>query len=94
MNTDEAEFMFAQGTIGDGVDVRGEDVSFPLEVGDNRVWVYAQGEVARGFIQAGLTPGDGVIVHGVLRVEDIAGRSLASFDAHAVAVDTRKWGAL
>lgn len=94
MNTDEAEFMFAQGTIGDGVDVRGEDVSFPLEVGDNRVWVYAQGEVARGFIQAGLTPGERVIVHGVLRVEDIAGRSLASIDAHAVAVDTRKWGAL
>lgn len=94
MNTGEAEFMFAQGTIGDGVDVRGEDVSFPLEVGDNRVWVYAQGEVARGFIQAGLTPGERVIVHGVLRVEDIAGRSLASIDAHAVAVDTRKWGAL
>lgn len=93
MNTDET-LMFAQGTIGDGVDVRGEEVSFPLEVGDHRVWVYAQGEVARGFIQAAITPGDGVIVHGVLRVEDIAGRSLASIDAHAVAVDTRKWGAL
>ena len=93
MNTDET-LTFAQGTIGDGVDVRGEDVSFPLEVGDNRVWVYAQGEVARGFIQAGLTPGERVIVHGVLRVEDIAGRSLASIDAHTVAVDTRKWGAL
>lgn len=93
MNTDET-LIFAQGTINGDVDVRGEDVSFPLEVGDNRVWVYAQDEVARGFIQAGLTPGDGVIVHGVLRVEDIAGRSLASIDAHAVAVDTRKWGAL
>lgn len=92
MNTDET-LIFAQGTIGEGVDVRGEDISFPLEVGDNRVWVYAQGEVARGFIQAAITPGDGVIVHGVLRVEDIAGRSLASIDAHAVAVDTRKWGA-
>jgi hypothetical protein len=32
-----------------------------------------------------------VIVHGVLRVEDIAGRSLASIDASVVAVDTRKW---
>jgi hypothetical protein len=93
MNTDDV-LIFAQGTINGDVDVRGEDVSFPLEVGDNRVWVYAQDEVARGFIQAGLTPGDGVIVHGVLRVEDIAGRSLASIDAHAVAVDTRKWGAL
>ena len=93
MNTDDV-LIFAQGTINGDVDARGEDVSFPLEVGDNRVWVYAQDEVARGFIQAGLTPGDGVIVHGVLRVEDIAGRSLASIDAHAVAVDTRKWGAL
>ena len=93
MNSDET-LIFAQGTINGDVDVRGEDVSFPLEVGDNRVWVYAQGEVARGFIQAAITPGDGVIVHGVLRVEDIAGRSLASIDAHAVAVDTRKWGAL
>lgn len=93
MNTDDV-LIFAQGTINGDVDVRGEDVSFPLEVGDNRVWVYAQDEVARGFIQAGLTPGDGVIVHGVLRVEDIAGQSLASIDAHAVAVDTRKWGAL
>lgn len=90
MNTDDV-LIFAQGTINGDVDVRGEDVSFPLEVGDNRVWVYAQGEVARGFIQAGLTPGDGVIVHGVLRVEDIAGRSLASIDASVVAVDTRKW---
>lgn len=90
MNTDET-LIFAQGTINGDVDVRGEDVSFPLQVGDNRVWVYCQGEVARGFIQAGLTPGDGVIVHGVLRVEDIAGRSLASLDASAVAVDTRKW---
>lgn len=90
MNTDDA-LIFAQGTISEGVDVRGEDVSFPLEVGDNRVWVYAQGEVARGFIQAGLGPGERVIVHGVLRVEDIAGRSLASIDASAVAVDTRKW---
>ena len=90
MNTDET-LIFAQGTINGDVDVRGEDVSFPLEVGDNRVWVYAQGEVARGFIQAAITPGDGVIVHGVLRVEDIAGRSLASIDASAVAVDTRKW---
>lgn len=90
MNTDET-LIFAQGTINGDVDVRGEDVSFPLEVGDNRVWVYCQGEVARGFIQAAITPGDGVIVHGVLRVEDIAGRSLASLDASAVAVDTRKW---
>lgn len=90
MNTDET-LIFAQGTISEGVDVRGEDVSFPLEVGDNRVWVYAQGEVARGFIQAAITPGERVIVHGVLRVEDIAGRSLASIDASAVAVDTRKW---
>lgn len=90
MNSDET-LIFAQGTINGDVDVRGEDVSFPLEVGDNRVWVYCQGEVARGFIQAGIGPGDGVIVHGVLRVEDIAGRSLASIDAHAVAVDTRKW---
>lgn len=90
MNTDET-LIFAQGTINGDVDVRGEDVSFPLEVGDNRVWVYCQVEVARGFIQAAITPGDGVIVHGVLRVEDIAGRSLASIDAHAVAVDTRKW---
>ena len=90
MNTDDV-LIFAQGTINGDVDVRGEDVSFPLEVGDNRVWVYAQDEVARGFIQAAITPGDGVIVHGVLRVEDIAGRSLASIDAHAVAVDTRKW---
>ena len=90
MNTDET-LIFAQGTITGDVDVRGEDVSFPLEVGDNRVWVYAQGAVARGFIQAAITPGDGVIVHGVLRVEDIAGRSLASIDASAVAVDTRKW---
>lgn len=90
MNSDEM-LIFAQGTINGDVDVRGEDVSFPLQVGDNRVWVYCQGEVARGFIQAGLTPGDGVIVHGVLRVEDIAGRSLASLDASAVAVDTRKW---
>lgn len=90
MNSDET-FIFAQGTINGDVDVRGEDVSFPLEVGDNRVWVYCQGEVARGFIQAAITPGDGVIVHGVLRVEDIAGRSLASIDASAVAVDTRKW---
>ena len=90
MNTDDV-LIFAQGTINGDVDVRGEDVSFPLQVGDNRVWVYCQGEVARGFIQAGLTPGDGVIVHGVLRVEDIAGRSLASLDASAVAVDTRKW---
>lgn len=90
MNTDET-LIFAQGTINGDVDVRGEDVSFPLEVGDNRVWVYCQGEVARGFIQAAITPGDGVIVHGVLRVEDIAGRSLASIDASVVAVDTRKW---
>lgn len=90
MNTDDV-LIFAQGTINGDVDVRGEDVSFPLEVGDNRVWVYARGEVARGFIQAGLTPGDGVIVHGVLRVEEVAGRSLASIDASAVAVDTRKW---
>ena len=90
MNSDET-LIFAQGTINGDVDVRGEDVSFPLEVGDNRVWVYAQGEVARGFIQAAITPGDGVIVHGVLRVEDIAGRSLASSDASVVAVDTRKW---
>lgn len=90
MNSDET-LIFAQGTINEDVDVRGEDVSFPLEVGDNRVWVYAQGEVARGFIQAAITPGDGVIVHGVLRVEDIAGRSLASIDASVVAVDTRKW---
>lgn len=90
MNSDET-LIFAQGTINGDVDVRGEDVSFPLEVGDNRVWVYCQGEVARGFIQAAITPGDGVIVHGVLRVEDIAGRSLASLDASAVAVDTRKW---
>ncbi|MDU3503615.1 MAG: hypothetical protein E7F72_08395 [Haemophilus parainfluenzae] len=90
MNSDET-LIFAQGTINGDVDVRGEDVSFPLEVGDNRVWVYAQGEVARGFIQAAITPGDGVIVHGVLRVEDIAGRSLASIDASVVAVDTRKW---
>lgn len=90
MNTDET-LIFAQGTINGDVDVRGEDVSFPLEVGDNRVWVYCQGEVARGFIQAGIGPGERVIVHGVLRVEDIAGRSLASLDAHAVAVDTRKW---
>ena len=90
MNSDET-LIFAQGTINGDVDVRGEYVSFPLEVGDNRVWVYAQGEVARGFIQAAITPGDGVIVHGVLRVEDIAGRSLASIDASVVAVDTRKW---
>ena len=90
MNSDET-LIFAQGTINGDVDVRGEDVSFPLEVGDNRVWVYCQGEVARGFIQAAITPGDGVIVHGVLRVEDIAGRSLASIDASVVAVDTRKW---
>ena len=90
MNSDET-LIFAQGTINEDVDVRGEDVSFPLEVGDNRVWVYCQGEVARGFIQAAITPGDGVIVHGVLRVEDIAGRSLASIDASVVAVDTRKW---
>ena len=90
MNSDET-LIFAQGTINGDVDVRGEDVSFPLEVGDNRVWVYAQGEVARGFIQAAITPGDGVIVNGVLRVEDIAGRSLASIDASVVAVDTRKW---
>ena len=90
MNTDET-LIFAQGTINGDVDVRGEDVSFPLEVGDNRVWVYCQGEVARGFIQAAITPGERVIVHGVLRVEDIAGRSLASLDASAVVVDTRKW---
>lgn len=90
MNTDET-LIFAQGTINGDVDVRGEDVSFPLEVGDNRVWVYCQGEVARGFIQAAISPGERVIVHGVLRVEDIAGRSLASLDASAVAVDTRKW---
>lgn len=90
MNTDET-LIFAQGTINGDVDVRGEDVSFQLEVGDNRVWVYCQGEVARGFIQAGIGPGERVIVHGVLRVEDIAGRSLASLDASAVAVDTRKW---
>ena len=90
MNTDET-LIFAQGTINGDVDVRGEDVSFPLEVGDNRVWVYCQGEVERGFIQAGIGPGERVIVHGVLRVEDIAGRSLASLDASAVAVDTRKW---
>lgn len=90
MNTDDM-LIFAQGTINGDVDVRGEDVSFPLEVGDNRVWVYCQGEVACGFIQAGLGPGERVIVHGVLRVEDIAGRSLASIDASAVAVDTRKW---
>lgn len=90
MNTDDV-LIFAQGTINEGVDVRGEDVSFPLEVSDNRVWVYCQGEVARGFIQAGIGPGERVIVHGVLRVEDIAGRSLASLDASAVAVDTRKW---
>lgn len=90
MNTDET-LIFVQGTINGDVDVRGEDVSFPLEVGDNRVWVYCQGEVARGFIQAGIGPGERVIVHGVLRVEDIAGRSLASVDASAVAVDTRKW---
>lgn len=90
MNTDDV-LIFAQGTINGDVDVRGEDVSFPLEVGDNRVWVYCQGEVARGFIQAAISPGERVIVHGVLRVEDIAGRSLASLDASAVAVDTRKW---
>lgn len=90
MNTDDV-LIFVQGTISERVDVRGEDVSFPLEVGDNRVWVYCQGEVARGFIQAGIGPGERVIVHGVLRVEDIAGRSLASLDASAVAVDTRKW---
>lgn len=90
MNTDDV-LIFAQGTINGDVDVRGEDVSFPLEVGDNRVWVYCQGEVARGFIQAGIGPGERVIVHGVLRVEEVAGRSLASIDASAVAVDTRKW---
>lgn len=90
MNSDET-LIFAQGTINGDVDVRGEDVSFPLEVGDNRVWVYCQGEVARGFIQAAISAGERVIVHGVLRVEDIAGRSLASIDASAVAVDTRKW---
>ena len=90
MNTDDV-LIFAQGTINGDVDVRGEDVSFPLEVGDNRVWVYCQGEVARGFIQAGIGPGERVIVHGVLRVEEVAGRSLASLDASAVAVDTRKW---
>lgn len=90
MNTDDV-LIFAQGTISEGVDVRGEDVSFPLEVGDNRVWVYCQGEVARGFIQAAISPGERVIVHGVLRVEEVAGRSLASLDASAVAVDTRKW---
>lgn len=90
MNSDEM-LIFAQGTINGDVDVRGEDVSFPLQVGDNRVWVYCQGEVARGFIQAAISPGERVIVHGVLRVEDIAGRSLASLDASAVAVDTRKW---
>lgn len=90
MNTDDV-LIFAQGTISEGVDVRGEDVSFPLEVGDNRMWVYCQGEVARGFIQAGIGPGERVIVHGVLRVEEVAGRNLASLDASAVAVDTRKW---
>ena len=90
MNTDDV-LIFAQGTISEGVDVRGEDVSFPLEVGDNRVWVYCQGEVARGFIQAASSPGERVIVHGVLRVEEVVGRSLASLDASAVAVDTRKW---